>query len=437
MYSETAGLSYENPEFPDDHDDQATSAPAEPEPELRRVVSYPDGPGDPVVPAGQGDAPLNGPGAAVPGPPPTGPPAYPPATGGPMPPAPPGPSGEPQPAGLDALLDDGEDDAFDGRFDIGPLDDGAPRDDAGPFDDEDDELAPPAPAAPPPAAPRPAAQRPAAPRPGSSGAPAPGRNPFRVPAPVSTAGGEQPRRQRVLDITMDARMRFWRERAIVMVIVGLLFGLLTGNWIIGLTLAILAGIGHAVWRSRTIASIPPGIKLSREQRLTQRKLGRMERAGYRALNARPIPGSEDVIDHLVIGPSGVYAIDSERWDKRLPIRVKNGRQLWIGPQSQKARLDHAKSEAGRASELLSASLGREIAVRAALAIYGPKIPWDIVVIREVDVFNGDRLSKYLKRRSRAREVARLSREEVARIYDAAEEVLPFGFASATEVTPVG
>ena len=41
---------------------------------------------------------------------------------------------------------------------------------------------------------------------------------------------------------------------------------------------------------------------------------------------------------------------------------------------------------------------RNVVVRPALAIYGPHIPWDIAVIRDVDVFNGDRLRKYLKRR---------------------------------------
>jgi hypothetical protein len=234
---------------------------------------------------------------------------------------------------------------------------------------------------------------------------------------------------------MDARMRYWRERVAIMLVVGLLFGILIGNWVVGLTLAILAGIGHAFWRSGSVASIPPGVKLDKAQRVTQHKLARMERAGYRALHMRPIPGSEDIIDHLVIGPTGVYAIDSERWSKKLPIRTRNGKQLWIGPNSQKARLEHARSEAGRAAELLSARLGRDIAVRPALAIYGPHIPWDIAVIREVDVFNGERLRKYLRRRSRIREVPRLSREDVARIHEAAELALPFS-ASPHEVTPV-
>jgi hypothetical protein len=95
------------------------------------------------------------------------------------------------------------------------------------------------------------------------------------------------------------------------------------------------------------------------------------------------------------------------------------------------------SRPSRASELLSARRGRDIVVRPALAIYGPHIPWDIAVIRDVDVFNGDRLRKYLKRRSKVREVPRLSRENVAEIYEAAEAVLPFGLPAPNEVASVG
>lgn len=235
---------------------------------------------------------------------------------------------------------------------------------------------------------------------------------------------------------MDSRMRYWRERLAIMLIAGVLFGILWG-WIGGLTLAIIAGIAHAVWRSRTVGALPPGVKLTRVQRVTQRKLTALQRAGYRSLSARPIPDSDDIIDHLVVGPTGVYAIDSERWNRRLPIRTRNGKQLWLGPTSQKPRLEHAKWEAGRASELLSARLGRDVVVRPALAIYGPHIPWDIAVIRDVDVFNGDRLRKYLKRRSKVREVPKLSREDVAEIYDAADAVLPYGVPAPNEVAPVG
>lgn len=248
------------------------------------------------------------------------------------------------------------------------------------------------------------------------------------------ADGDQPQRARVRDLALDARVRLWRLRALTMLAVGVVFSIIAG-WPTGITLAILAGIADTIYRSRTVGSVPPPGKLDRAQRSTQKQLARMHRAGYLAWHARPIPGSMEVIDHLVIGPTGVYAIDSEKWDKKMPIRTRNGKQLWYGPESKKERLEHARWEAGQASERLSAALGRDIRVRPAMAVYGPSIPWDIATIREVDVFSGDRLRKYLRRRARIKGVPQLSRDEVREIYEAAGKVMPL--APTRAATPVG
>jgi len=245
----------------------------------------------------------------------------------------------------------------------------------------------------------------------------------------------------VRDLPPDVQVRFWRLRFIIMAVVGVLFAVLTRSWEIALTLAILAGIVDTIYRSRNAAAYVSGGSHPGSRRRTNKQLARLRRDGYFALDARPIPNSREFIDHLVIGPTGVYAIDSEKWDPKLPIRTWNGKKLYHGPESQKDRLEHAVWEAAQASELLSAALGTEIQVRPALAIYGPKIPWDIATIRNVDVFTGPSLRKYLKRRGRMKDgVTRLTREEVRTIYDTATRVLP-GVAHAgspsTTYTPVG
>lgn len=239
----------------------------------------------------------------------------------------------------------------------------------------------------------------------------------------------------VRDLPPDVQMRFWRWRLLIMIVVGVVFTIIA-NWPVGLTLAILAGIADTIYRSRTAASIQTGGSQEGAQRRTRRQLGRMRRAGYLTLDARPIPNSREVIDHLVIGPTGVYAIDSEKWHKNMPIRTRNGKQLWHGPESKKQRLEHARWEAQQASELLSAALGTEIVVRPAMAIYGPKVPWGIATIRDVDVFTGPALVKYLRRRARGKPQSRLTREQVRAIYETASRVLP-DVAPTRSVTPVG
>jgi len=243
------------------------------------------------------------------------------------------------------------------------------------------------------------------------------------PGDAAVAEPETSPRERLRDFALDSRMRIWRRRILLTVIAGGVFSIVF-TWRLGLTIAVLVAIADTVWRSRTMASVPPGVKVTHAQRRTQRQLGRLERSGYRALHSRPIPGSKEFIDHLVVGPTGVYAIDSEKWDRRLPIRTRNARQLWHGPESKKDRLEHAKWEAERASTLLSGNLRTEIIVRPSMAVYGPKIPWDIATIRDVDVFKGSHLKKYIRKRGK-QSPERLSDAEIDKIYHAAMTVLPY------------
>jgi hypothetical protein len=220
-------------------------------------------------------------------------------------------------------------------------------------------------------------------------------------------------------LSANPRMRGWQRRVIVAVIAGLLFGFLLKDWRWGLTFAVLAAIADTIIRSRTVFKGPAGVRLTKAQKHTLRQLSSLERKGYRAMHILPIPDSEEQIDHLVIGPAGVFAIDSEDWDKRMPVRTSNHRQLWHGPTSMKDRLEHAHWEADRAASLLSAQTGTPVSVRAAMAVYGPKIPWDVAEIRDVDVFSGDRLRIYLRRRARRRDATPLSASEIERIDKAA------------------
>lgn len=278
------------------------------------------------------------------------------------------------------------------------------------------------------------------PAPASGGGEDRKRNPFGMFRSVPW-GGEQhdddEPRVSMRDLPPDVQLRFWRIRATIMVITGAVFAALTRSWEIALTLAILAGIVDTIYRSRNAASYVNGASHPGARKRTSRQLARLRREGYFALDARPIPNSREFIDHLVIGPSGVYAIDSEKWDAKLPVRTLNGKRLYLGPESQKERLEHALWEASQASEILSAALGYPVPVRAALAIYGPKIPWEIATIRNVDVFTGTALRKYLKRRGKAKDgVVPLTREQVRTIYDTASRMLPDVAPSMTRA-PVG
>jgi hypothetical protein len=236
---------------------------------------------------------------------------------------------------------------------------------------------------------------------------------------LRTGAGQ--RRGNLAHLSANPRMRIWQLRVVVAVVILVAFSILV-SWQLGLTLAVIAIIADTIYRARK--GYAGKIRLTAAQRRTRRQLNKLGRAGYRAMHARPIPESQDQIDHLVVGPAGVFAIDSEDWDKRLAVRTKKGTQLWHGPFSKKDRLQHAQWEAQRAADLLTGATGKPVSVRAAMAVYGPRIPWDVATIREVDVFSGPRLRKYLLRRARQGEVRPLTDEEIERIFKAANEAFP-------------
>jgi hypothetical protein len=222
------------------------------------------------------------------------------------------------------------------------------------------------------------------------------------------------------------RVGMWRRRILIAVAIFVLCDILL-NWQVGVTLAVLAVIGDTILRARSAPSAPSVAgtrKLTKPQRMTQKQLAGLEKAGYRALHSRLIPDSEEHIDHLVIGPAGVFSIDSEWWDKHLPIRTKNARQLWLGPFSMKERLEHARWESDQAAALISGVCGMPVSVRPVMAVYGPKIPWDVTTIREVDVFSGKRLRIYLRRYARHNTARPLGETDIERIYRCAHAALP-------------
>lgn len=218
-------------------------------------------------------------------------------------------------------------------------------------------------------------------------------------------------------------MPFWIRRAALASVAGIIAGIWL-NWRIGLTVAALVAIADTIYHSKSTSVIPAAVRVTAAQRRTQRRLVVLRPAGFMALNARSIPGSDSVIDHLVIGPTGVYAVDSEYWDRRLPIRASSGNVLYHGPTSKKERLVHARWEAAQAARLVGGVLAQELSVQPVMVIYGPKIPWAVANLRGVDVLGGGLVRKYFRRQARANRQPRLTAAQISRIYEAAAGVLP-------------
>ncbi|MFG2091887.1 nuclease-related domain-containing protein [Spirillospora sp. NPDC048824] len=164
----------------------------------------------------------------------------------------------------------------------------------------------------------------------------------------------------------------------------------------------------------------------RARRRTERTLFSLQKDGFVSLHGRTVSFADDEnypspIDHLVIGPTGVFIIYSEEWDKRLPVRALSPPlRLLHGPFDKRARLDEAQQAADAASQLLSAATDLEVRVTPALAIFGPTVPFKVLTMRGVDIYSGTRVRYYL----RSRKAQGLTGVEIESILQAARTAFP-------------
>jgi hypothetical protein len=239
------------------------------------------------------------------------------------------------------------------------------------------------------------------------------------PANSRPAANGEPRRP---PLAADPRVRAWVARVILTATVYLVVMLVAG-WRWALSAAVLYAVADVIYRSKTLQVIPPAARVTSAQRSTMRRLRMLRAAGYMALNRCQIPGTESIIDHLVVGPAGVFTLDSERLDSRLTLRAIGG-MLYHGPTSMEARVDHAQEEARRAADLIGAELGQQLRVRPAMVIYGPQVPWVIMRLKGVDIFAGRQVSAYFRRRSKESAGHHIDPGQVNMVIAAAARALP-------------
>jgi hypothetical protein len=219
-------------------------------------------------------------------------------------------------------------------------------------------------------------------------------------------------------------VRKWAKRGILALVVGVLLALVF-DLRVGVTVAIILVILDTVRTARLGSSVEAWQKPSAVERRTERQLRALEKKhGWHVLHARAVPKDEEgfsdgKIDHFVIGPTGIYAIDSVSWDKRLPVRALSHKRLYHGPKDMNDQLDQARWESDQASKLISAQLGYKVPVQPSVAIYGPAISWKVLRVRDVDVYSGGRARTYLRRRPKI-----LNSTDIERITKVARQALP-------------
>jgi hypothetical protein len=126
------------------------------------------------------------------------------------------------------------------------------------------------------------------------------------------------------------------------------------------------------------------------ERRTARLLCQLERHGWAVLHDLAVPGSRANIDHLVIGPGGVFVIDSKQYRGRLQLD-RFGR-LWHGRYPLAPALGAVSFEADRAAQVLT---DPDVVVVPIVAVHGAQVPWGKVVTDGVPVLPARRLPRML------------------------------------------
>jgi Nuclease-related domain len=217
----------------------------------------------------------------------------------------------------------------------------------------------------------------------------------RVRATVGRPGGSAQARWRQLRAAEWAawiRTLPWRVAAILGIGAGggVLGSLLAPR--LGLVLGPLAAVAVA-WGLRLRPS-PEAVAWRRGaagERRTARLLGPLERHGWAVLHDLAIPRSQANLDHLLIGPGGVFAIDSKQYRGRLHLDPSG--RLWHGRYPLAPTLQAVSFEADQAALVLP---DPGLAVVPIVAVHGAQVPWGKVVADGVAVVAARRLPSMLR-----------------------------------------
>jgi Nuclease-related domain len=217
----------------------------------------------------------------------------------------------------------------------------------------------------------------------------------RVRASVGRPGGSAQatwRRARAAEWAAWTRSLPWRIAVILGIgaVGGVLGSLLAPrlSLVLGGLAAVAAGWGLRFRPSTDAVAWRQG---AAGERRTARLLAALERQGWVVLHDLAIPGSRANLDHLVIGPGGVFVIDSKQYRGRLQLDPSG--RLWHGRYPLAPTLQAVSFEADRAALVLT---DPDVVVVPVVAVHGAQVPWGKVVMQGVPVVAARRLPSMLR-----------------------------------------
>jgi hypothetical protein len=211
--------------------------------------------------------------------------------------------------------------------------------------------------------------------------------------PGGSAQAEYQRR-RTAELAAWTRTLPWRVAATLIAAIasGFLAGRLAMSWLVAVAVAatVATGVGWAL-RFRVSRATWAWQRGAQGERKTARLLARLKPHGWTVLHDLAVPGSRANIDHLAIGPPGVFVIDSKQYRGRL--RQAADSSWWHGRYPLAPALRAAQFEADRANAVLGAPW---VPVLPLVVVHGASVPWGELVADRVPVVAATRLVPALR-----------------------------------------
>ncbi len=127
------------------------------------------------------------------------------------------------------------------------------------------------------------------------------------------------------------------------------------------------------------------------ERHAARILGRLGRRGYWLLNDLQVPGSRANLDHLLVGPTGVFYVDAKQWKGTL--RLGRDGRLWHNGRSCSKRLSTVRWEAEQAQRALS---DLDVQVRPVVVIFDAVLPAPEFIVDGIMIVHPSSLRRVIR-----------------------------------------
>jgi hypothetical protein len=150
----------------------------------------------------------------------------------------------------------------------------------------------------------------------------------------------------------------------------------------------------------------------------------LEAEGFRAIHDRLIPGSRANIDHIVVGPTGVFVVETKSYTGKLSVRRG---EVWVAGRRKTGILSQAKREAAAVAAVVS-----PVPVTPLICVHRADLGWFKVEVEGIRIVGPREMVKLLRKAP-----VQLAPNQVAWLADRLERTLRPAVAAATGLRTSG